>query len=152
MLYNFGIFGAIVSMWVLFLIDFPMVGLKTCIGFSVVMVGIKLYNDRYMGISAYGDRKATLVIAEEFLEIRDVRIPFSELKNLVIYVDEYLGMPKGVLGIHHGGNNKIEFEHNGRLVSINYVIKNRQDYNRVTRLVESIEKDPRLQKNLKKLD
>ena len=116
------------------------------------MIGIKLYDDKYMGISAYGERKANLLIAEEYLEIRDVKISYTDLTDLVIYVDEYLGMPKEIFGIHHGGNNKIEFNHKGRLVSINYVIKNKQDYDRVLRLVTGIEKNPSLKRNLKKLD
>lgn len=151
-LYNIGIFTAILAIWVLYFIGLPIIGLKTCIGFTVVMIGIKLYDDKYMGISAYGDRKANLVIAEEYLEIRDVKISYTDLTDLVIYVDEYLGMPKEIFGIHHGGNNKIEFNHKGRLVSINYVIKNKQDYDRVLRLVTGIEQNPSLKKNLKKLD
>ena len=150
--YNIGIFAAIGGIWVLYFIGFPIIGLKTCIGFTVVMIGIKLYDDKYMGISAYGDRKANLVIAEEHLEIRDVKIPYSDLTDLVIYVDEYLGMPKEIFGIHHGGNNKIEFNHKGRLVSINYVIKNKQDYDRVLRLVNGLEKNPSLTRYFKKLD
>jgi hypothetical protein len=150
--YNLGIFCAIGVIWVLYFMGFPIIGLKTSISFTIVMLGIKLYDDKYMGISAYGERKANLVIAEDFLEIRDVKIPYSDLTNLVIYVDEYLGMPKEIFGIQHGGNNKIEFNHNGRIVSINYVIKNKQDYDRVSRLVDRVEKNPSLKKNLKKLD
>jgi hypothetical protein len=149
--YNTGIFAAIGGIWILYFIGLPIIGLKTCIGFTVVMLGIKLYDDKYMGISAYGERKANLVIAEEYLEIRDVKIPYSDLTDLVIYVDEYLGMPKEIFGIHHGGNNKIEFNHKGRLVSINYVIKNKQDYDRVLRLANGIEQNPSLKRNLKKL-
>ena len=107
---------------------------------------------KYMGISGYGERKANLVIAEECLEIRDVKIPYSDLTDLVIYVDEYLGIPKEIFGIHHGGNNKIEFNHKGRLVSVNYVIKNKKDYDRVLRMVNGIEKNLSLKRNLKKLD
>lgn len=123
----------------------------TAISFSVVTLGIKLYDDKYMGITAYGERKDSILIAEEYLEVRDVRIPYAELTNLVIYVEEYLGMPKEFFGIHHGGNNKIEFDHKGRSVSINYVIKNKQDYDRVSRLVDGIEKNPLFKKNLLKL-
>jgi hypothetical protein len=152
LIYNLGIVGAIGAIWVLYFIGFPFIGLKTSIGFSIVMLGIKLYDDKSMGITAYGERKDSIVIAEQYLEVRDVRISYSDLTNLVIYVDEYLGMPKEIYGIHHGGNNKIEFNHNGRTVSINYVIKNKQDYDRVSRLVDGIEKNPSLKKNLRKLD
>lgn len=152
LLYNLGIFGTIAGIWVLYFLKFPLTGLKTSITFSIFMIGIKLYDDRHMGISAYGDRKANLVIAEQYLEIRGVKIPYTDLTNLVIYVDEYLGMPKEFFGIHHGGNNKIEFNHNGRLVSINYVVKNKQDFDRVTQLVDGIEKNPFFEKNLRKLD
>jgi hypothetical protein len=151
LLTNLVIFGAIAGIWVLFFIEFPIVGIKTAITFSIALLGIKLYNDKYMGITAYGERKDNLVIAELYLEIRDVRIPYAELTNLVIYVDEYLGMPKEIYGIHHGGNNKIEFDRNGKSVSINYVIKNKQDYDRVSRLVDRIEKNPSLKNNLRKL-
>jgi hypothetical protein len=148
---NLTIFGSIAGIWILYLVGFPVVGIKTAIGFSITLLGVKLYDDKYMGISAYGERKAILVIADQYLEIREVRIPFSELTNLVIYVDEYLGMPKEIFGIHHGGDNKIEFDHNGRSVSINYVIKNKQDFQRVSRLVDRIEKNPSLKMNLRKL-
>jgi hypothetical protein len=148
---NFVLVGSISGMWVLFFIGFPFIGLKTAIGFSIVLLGWKLYNDKYMGISAYGERKDNLVITEQYLEIRDVKLFYSELTNLVIYVDEYLGMPKEFFGIYHGGDNKIEFDHNGRTVSISYVIKNKQDFQRVGILVDRIEKNPSLHKNLRKL-
>jgi hypothetical protein len=151
LLYNLGVFGTIGGIWILFFIGIPFVGSKTAIGISIALLGMKLYDDKYMGISAHGERKANLVIAEQYLEIRDVRIPYSELTNLVIYVDEYLGMPQEFFGIHHGGNNKIEFDRNGKTVSINYVIKNKQDFENVSELVDRIEKDPSLKKNLRKL-
>lgn len=151
-MYNLGILGTIGAIWVLYFFGFPFIGLKTSIGFSIAMLGLKLYDDKSMGITAYGERTANLVIAEHYLEIRDTRIQYSDLTDLVIYVDEYLGMPKKIYGIHHGGNNKIEFNHNGRMISINYVIKNKQDYERVSRLVDKIEKDLSLKNNLRKLD
>ena len=151
LIYNLAVFGAIGGIWVLYFIGFPLVGLITAISFSIALLGIKLYNDKYMGITAYGERKDNLVIAEQYLEIRDVRIPYSDLTNLVIYVDEYLGMPREIYGIHHGGDNKIEFDRNGKSVSINYVIKNKQDFERVSQLVDRIEKNPSLKKNLRKL-
>ena len=150
LLYNLCIFGGIAGIWILFFL-LPIIGLKVAIGFSVVLLGVKLYDDKYMGISAYGERKANLVIAEQYLKIRDVRIPYTELTNLVIYVNEYLGMPKEFFGIHHGGNNTIEFEHKGKSVSINYVIKNKPDFDRVYKLIDRIEKDPGLKNNLRKL-
>jgi hypothetical protein len=149
--YNLGIFGAIAGIWTLFFIGLPIVGVKTAIGFSLAVLGVKLYEDKYMGISAYGERKDTLVIAEQYLEVRGVRIPYTDLTDLVIYVEEYLGKPKDFFGIHHGGNNLIEFNHNGRAVAINYVIKNKQDYDGVSRLVDRIEKDPSLKNHLRKL-
>jgi len=148
---NLAVFGVIAFIWVLLFFGIPFIGLKTAIGFSITVLGIKLYDDKYKGISAYGERKANLVITEQYLEIRDVRIPYTELTNLVIYVDEYLGMPKEIYGIHHGGNNKIEFEREGKLVSVNYIIKNSQDFKRVSQLVDRIEKNPSLKKNLRKL-
>jgi len=155
LIYNLLIFGGIVGIWLLYFVGFPFielkVGLKTAITFSVALLGIKLYDDKYMSITAYGERKANLTIAEQYLEIGDVRIEYIELTNLVIYVDEYLGMPKEIYGIHHGGNNKIEFNHKGKSVSINYIIKNKQDYERVSLLVNGIEKNPSLKKNLRKL-
>lgn len=150
-MFNLAVFGVISGIWILFFIEFPLVGVKTAITFSIVMLGYKLYDDKYMGISAYGERRDHLVIAEQYLEIRDIRIPYSEVTNLVIYVDEYLGMPKEFYGICHGGDNKIEFDRNGKSVSINYVIKNKQDFQKVSLLVDRIEKNPSLKKNLRKL-
>jgi hypothetical protein len=156
LLSNLLVAGAIVGIWFLYFIGFPGteigIGIKTAIGFSIAVLSIKLYDDKYNGITAYGERSATLVITEQYLEIKGVIIPYTNLTNLVIYVEEYLGMPKEFFGIHHGGNNLIEFSHNGMSVSINYIIKNKQDYDRVSRLVDRVEKDPSLKKNLRKLD
>ncbi len=151
LLYNLAIIASIVCIWLLYYYLPFVVGLKVAIGISIAIVSFKLYDDRYMGISAYGVRKDTIIIAEEYLEVRGVRIPYTDLTNLVIYVEEYLGKPREFFGIHHGGNNLIEFEHNGRSVSINYVIKNKPDYDLVSRLVDGIEKDPRLKNHLRKL-
>ena len=151
-MYNIGIFGATGAVWILYFIGLPFLGFKASAAISAALLGMKLYDDKSMGITAYGERKASLVIAEEYLEIRDVKIPYTDLENLIIYVDEYLGMPKEIYGIHHGGNNKIEFNHNGRMISLNYVIKDKQDYDRVSRLVDGIEKNPNLKSNLRKLD
>ena len=151
LIYNFVIFGSVGGIWVLYFVGFPFVGLKIAIPFSIVVLGIKLNDDRSMGISAYGDRKANLIITEKYLQIAEEKIPYTDVTNLIIYVDEYLGMPKEIYGIHHGGNNKIEFESNGKLVSINYVIKDKQDFKRVSLLVNKIENDSSLKMTLRKL-
>lgn len=151
---NLSFIGLIVLVWALYFFGFPFteirLGLITTVMFSIVVAGVKLYDDKAMGISAYGERKGNLNITDQYLEINDTRILYTELTNLIIFVDEYLGMPKEIFGIHHGGNNKIEFEHNGKFVSINYVIKNKSDFDRVGRLVNKIETDPSLRANLKK--
>lgn len=152
MVSNLTFLTLIIGIWVLFFIGFPLVGLKTAILFSAVVIGTKLYDDKAMGISAYGERKANLTMTEQYLEIRDVRIPYTEMSNLVIYVNEYLGMPREFFGIYHGGNNPIEFEHLGKKVTINYVIKNKPDFDRVSRMVNRIENNPDLKPNLRKLD
>jgi hypothetical protein len=149
--YNLGVFGSICALWVLYFFGFPLVGLKTAVTISIALLGMKIYDDKYMGITAYGERKDTIVISEQYLEIRGIRILYSELTNLVIYVDEYLGMPKEIYGIHHGGNNSIEFDRNGKSVLINYVIKNKQDFEKVNKLVNRIERNPDFKKNMRKL-
>lgn len=150
LLYNIGIIGSILGLWLLFFFGFP-IGLRMTIILTVTIVGVKIYEDKYMGITAYGVRKDNLIIAEEYLEVKGVQIPFTELSNLVIYVDEYLGMPREFFGVHHGGNNQIQFDRNGKSVSINYVIKNQQDFKYVAQLVSTIEKNPNFTSNLKKL-
>ncbi len=150
-LFNLGILAAIVGIWLIYFFVVPTMGLRVPVIVSIALISFKLYEDNYMGITAYGERKAELVIAEDYLEIRDVRIPYSDLTDLVIYVEEYLGKPREIFGIHHGGNNLIEFNRKGKSVSINYVIKNKQDYDRVSLLVDGIEKNPAFKKNLRKI-
>lgn len=150
LLYNIGMFGAIIGIWILFFIGF-VVGLTVAVGFTIITISIKLYEDRYMGISAYGERKEDLVITEEYLEIAGEKIPYAEMKNFVVYIEEYLGMPKDVIGIHHGGNNLIEYEYQGKKMSFNYIIKSRHDYHRLSVLVDGIEKNPTFKSNLRSL-
>lgn len=149
LLYNIGVLAFLIGLWTLFLLG--LISLRFSIILSGVIIGVKLYDDKFMGITAYGERKDPLVITEEYLEVRGVQIPYTELTNLVIYVDEYLGMPKEVFGIHHGGNNQIQFERNGKSVTINYVIKNKLDFDRVGQLVRNIETNPAFKNNLRKL-
>lgn len=148
--------GTLAVIWALCL--FGYLGLKISLSIkgavyiSAAVVAAKLYDDKASGVSAYGERKANLTITDQYLEIRETKIPYSEMSNLVIYVDEYLGKQKEFFGIHHGGNNKIEFGHRGKLVAINYVIKNKADFDRVNRLVNKIENDPNLKENLQRLN
>jgi hypothetical protein len=150
MWYNVGIGAAILGSWAAWAL-IPIFGLKFPIGLTIVFLGIKRYDDHASGISAYGERKGGLLITEEYLEAREIRIPYREMKDLVIYVDEYLGKPKNLIGIHHGGGNAIEFVHRNSEVSFNFVIKNRQDFERLSRLVARIEANPELRPNLRKL-
>lgn len=138
-IYNVTILAAIAGVIALFIIGF--IGILLTATLIITIVGIKIYDDKYMGINRAGDRKAIMVIAEDHLMIRDVKFMFSELSDLVIYVDEYAGKPKEFFGTHHGGNNEITFNHNGKNVSLNYIIKNKSDFHFVEKLVDGIEKN-----------
>jgi hypothetical protein len=105
---------------------------------------MKNYDDKYMGITAYGERKSELIIAEEYFVIDNVKIPFSELDDLIIYVGEYLGKPREFIGVHHGGNNEITFKHKGRKFSFNYIIRNKSDFTQIENLVDKIENKQKL--------
>jgi hypothetical protein len=78
LLYNLGIFGAIVAIWVLYFIGFPIIGLKTSIGFSIVMLGIKLYDDKAAGITAY-------YRARNYLKSDMLKHACDDLKMAVLY-------------------------------------------------------------------
>ena len=110
----------------------------------IAILTMKNYDDKYMGITAYGERKGVMIIAEEYLVIGGVKIPFSELKDLQIYVEEYAGMPREIFGVHHGGNNEITFLHKDKKYSVKYIIKNKSDFQRVEKLVDKIEKQQKV--------
>lgn len=133
------IFGGIITIFILVFLGLPTIGIFTALSFAFALLGMKVYNDKYMGINAYGERREKIVITETFITIGDAKIPFSELEGLVIYVDEYAGMPRALYGVHHGGNNEIIFEHKGHKHSFNYIIKNRADFKKVEKLVKRIE-------------
>ena len=57
----------------------------------------------------------------------------------MIYVDEYAGKPREIFGVHHGGNNEITFRYKGQPYNINYIIKNKADFQQVEKLVAKIE-------------
>ena len=115
-------------------------GIIGAIGLITGIIGAKLYDDKFMGITAYGDRGKQFVITETGFRLGDAVLPFAELKDLVIYVDEYAGMRKNLVSLHHGGNNEIRFTHNGQPIQLFYIIKNRADLQRVELLVEKIER------------
>jgi len=99
------------------------------LGITLFIYLYQLYSDNreFEGINAYGKRKAPLIIAQDFLVIDKTEIPFKDLKKFTIYVDEYTGMPRDLIGRHHGGNNEINFEHNQQQVKFNYIIKSKPD-------------------------
>ena len=136
-------FGGIIYM---FLIGILGIGLSLigAISLTVALIKMKNYDDKYMGITAYGDRKAELIIAEDYFIIDNVKIPLSELSDLVIYVEEYAGQPRDFIGVHHGGNNEITFTHKGKKFSINYIIKDKSDFIEIEKLVDKIEKKQKL--------
>ncbi len=139
-LYNSAIVFAILGVIYMYLIGvfgigFSIVGAVFFIG---TLIQMKLYDDKYMGITAYGDRKEKFKINEQQLIVGKIVFPFSELRNLVIYVNEYEGMPRDLLGIHHGGNNEISFNHYSKSYAFNYIIKNKQDFVNLETLVDTI--------------
>ncbi|MEQ8472342.1 MAG: hypothetical protein RIC35_14210 [Marinoscillum sp.] len=141
--YNLVVLGAVSAIIYMCLIGVLGVGFGIIgsISLIVAILKAKIDDDKYMGITAYGVRKEKLAIAEEYLEISDAKIPFAEVNDLVIYVDEYAGMPRDIYGVHHGGNNEITFRHKGNKFSINYIIKNKSDFKKVEKLVEKIERN-----------
>lgn len=130
----------IAVLYFLVIIGLPGVGLITVSLIAFSMVKAKLDDDKEMGIKKYGNRKQTLSLGLHSMELKGVNIPYAELTDLVIYVDEYTGMPRQLFGSHHGGNNEITFIHNSNKYTFNYLIRNRKEYKDVERLVELIER------------
>jgi hypothetical protein len=133
------IIATIIAMVILFISGLPGIGLITIISVSIALIKMKNYDDKFMGITGYGARGAKFIIAESHFKLGDSILPFSELTDLTIYVDEYAGMPRELIGYHHGGNNEITFNHNGLNYSVNYIIKNQSDFKKVEKLVNRIE-------------
>lgn len=132
--------GLILLLFFMVVIGLPGIGLVTVAGISISLVIFKLDYDKSMGTKKYGSRRETLSIGLESLVLKGVEIPYSELTNLVIYVDEYTGMPRQFLGSHHGGNNEITFIHKANKYSFNYLIRNQSEYHHMEYLVDFIER------------
>lgn len=145
-IYNSLIIAAIGGVLYMFLIGILGLGLGIVGAISLIigLIQMKIYDDKYMGITAYGHRKEKLIINEEYLMIDDAKIPYAELKDLIIYVDEYAGKSREIFGVHHGGNNEIKFTHKDTKFSFNYIIKNKSDFRNVEDLVDRIEKRQKL--------
>lgn len=139
--YNLGIVAAIVGIIYMFLIGIMGIGLTITGSIALIIAIIKMkdYDDKYMGISAYGNRGTKFKITETGFTLGESELPFSELTDLVIYVDEYAGMSREIFGVHHGGNNEITFKHKNQPYKINYIIKNKGDFKKVEKLVAKIE-------------
>ncbi|UII20243.1 hypothetical protein [Fulvivirga ligni] len=143
LLYNFLIVLGILGIIALYAIGILGIGL-TLIGAIAAIIGIlkmKERDDKYMGITAYGFRKEKFTIAYDHFKIEEVVIPFIELEDLVIYVEEYAGKPRDIFGVHHGGNNEVSFKHKGQSHSLKYIIKDKKDFKKVETLVDRIESD-----------
>jgi hypothetical protein len=149
LVYNLAILAAIGGIIYMFVIGILGIGLGTIGTVSLILaiLQMKNYDDKYMGITAYGDRGAKFIITETSFKLGDSLLPFSELHKLVIYVDEYAGKPRELFGMHHGGNNEISFKHRDKPYKINYIIKNKSDFQKVEKLVDKIENKPSLRKS-----
>ena len=123
-----------------FFYGLPFLGFFITISSATALVKMKLEDDKKAGITAYGKRGAKFIITETHFEMGDALMPFEELTDLVIYVDEYAGQQKLLFGVHHGGNNEITFRYRGEAYSVNYIIKDRADFYKVEKLVEKIER------------
>lgn len=139
--YNLGILAALCAVIYMFVAGILGIGLSIigAIGLIVTIIQMKNYDDKYMGITAYGDRGAKFIISETGFTMGDSVLPFAELSDLVIYVDEYAGKPRELFGMHHGGNNEITFTYKGQPYHVNYIIKNKADFQQVEKLVAKIE-------------
>lgn len=141
LVYNGAILLAILLILYLTLIGVLGIGVTIIGAISLIaaLLKMKLYDDKYMGITAYGDRGSQFIITEDSFKLGESILPFKELEGLTIYVDEYAGMPRELYGIHHGGNNEIRFKHKEQSYQLNYIINNKADFQRVEKLVETIE-------------
>ena len=117
-------------------IGFTVIGSITLI---VSLIKMKERDDKYLGITAYGDRGSKFSITETGFRLDEKFLPFDELQNLTIYVDEYLGMRRDLIGVHHGGNNEISFIHQGKPFKIFYIIKSEAEFKKIDKLVSKIE-------------
>ena len=140
--YNLSILLAVLGIIYMYLIGILGIGLSLIgsIGLIITLIKMKNYDDKYMGITAYGNRKSELTISEEYFVIDNVKISLNELEDLIIYVDEYVGKPRDLIGVHHGGNNQIRFKHKGKKFSINYIIGNKSDFIEIEKIVNKIER------------
>ena len=141
LVYNGTIILAILVILYLTLVGILGIGVTIIGAISLIITLLKMknYDDKYMGITAYGDRGSQFIITENSFKLGDSVLPFKELEGLTIYVDEYAGMSREVYGIHHGGNNEIKFSHKGQPYKLNYIINNKADFQRVEKLIEKIE-------------
>lgn len=128
------------SLFILKVVYLSGIGIFTILTLGYWLFKVKSESYKEAGINMFGDKKAQIVISEEFIQINDQTIQLSDLKDLIIYVDEYYGMPKQFFGQYHGGNNEIRFYHNGSLFSFNYWIKSKAEFEYVEKLVLEIEK------------
>lgn len=133
------IIGVILFCMFLWYLGVPGIGIFASASIGIALFKYKEDENKKRGVRAYGSKKAKITIAEDHLIINETLIPMSELKDLIIYVDEYTGMPKQPIGTYHGGNNEITFNHKGKSFSFNYWIKDKQDYRYVEKLVNLIE-------------
>lgn len=147
-MYNLGVLSFIILAIYMFLFGIMGIGLTVfgVAGAIIALIKMKEYDDKYMGITAYGDRKQRFTMTEEYFIIDEAKMMLSELENLIIYVDEYTGMRREILGVHHGGNNEITFSYKGADYKIFYIIRNKSDFGLVEKLVGTIEQG---QKNYK---
>lgn len=109
------------------------------IGIIWRLIRISKEEDEFMGITAHGKRGKMLTITATHFQIGDAILPFSELTDLMIYLEEYKGQPRDLLGVHHGGNNEITFKYKDQPMSFYYIINSKADFLKLEKLVEKIE-------------
>jgi hypothetical protein len=111
---------------------------------------MKMEDDKKKGVSRLGHLIDRLVISDKSITFSRQEVSIDELKNVLIYADDFEGKLNEFIGISYGVDNSIEFEFKGNKYSFQFQVKSKADLKLIDDIAQIIEPKTHVEKSSKK--
>jgi hypothetical protein len=119
--------GSILFVSILYLIEFPGIGLWVVGIIAFALIRIKIQEDKKKGPRRYGSLTRRIIFTDDSITIGDDQYQIDDLQKLEISADDFDGGPGGMFSSSVGTRNFIEFIYKGEKFSYQFQIKNQAD-------------------------
>ncbi len=128
-----------VVVFIFYLLNIPGIGMFAGGGMIYTLFKMKLVDDKKKGVRRLGHLIDKLIISGNSITFGNQNVSDQDLKNVLIYSDDYEGKPYEFFGTSYGTDNKIEFEFKGDKYSFQFQVRKKADLKLISDIALVIE-------------